>query len=117
MEQRLEKQTEEMTRAAKEMADAARELRRAVDRLAEIHARPTRGSALAELLGSGGLPEEEAAALAVEATHHVRGEMRREREAGEANEKRLPPPTPEEVREWERHREERRRREGYYQPR
>ena len=117
MEQRLEKQTEEMTRAAREMSEAARELRRAVDRLAEIHARPIKGSALDELLGSGGLPEEEAAALATEATHQVREEMRREREASGTNEERLPPPTADEVREWERRREERRLRDGYYKPR
>jgi hypothetical protein len=117
MEQRLEKQTEEMTRAAKEMSEAARELRRAVDRLAEIQVLSTRGSALDELLGSGGLPGEEAAALAAEATHRVREEIRREREASETDEERLPPPTPEEIREWECRREERRRREGYYGPR
>ena len=39
MEQRLEKQTEEITQAAREMAEAAKELRRAVDRLVGIHAR------------------------------------------------------------------------------
>lgn len=70
-----------------------------------------------ELLGSGGLPEEEAAPLATEATHQVREEMRREREASGTDEERLPPPTPDEVREWERPREECRRRDGYYKPR
>lgn len=115
MEQRPEKQAEEMTRAAREITEAVRELKRAVDRLADLYERP-KGSALMELLGSGGLPEEEANALALEVVHRVREEMQREREAGGAGEERLPPPTPEEIREWERRREERRRREGYYQP-
>ncbi len=114
MEQPIEKQTQEMTRAAREMAEAARELRRAVDRLAELHERPNRVSVLTELLGSGGLPEEEAARLAREAVHEVRARISRERETGE---EKLPLPTPEEIKEWERRREERRRREGYYQPR
>ena len=78
MEQRLEKQTEEMTRAAMEMSETARELSRAVDRLAGIRGRANKGSVIDELLGSGGLPEEEAAALADEATHRVREEMQRE---------------------------------------
>jgi hypothetical protein len=116
MEQRPEKQAEEMIRAAREITEAVRELKRAVDRLADLYERP-KGSTLMELLGSGGLPEEEANALALEVVHRVREEMRREREAGGADEERLPPPTPEEIREWERLREERRRREGYYQPR
>lgn len=107
MEQPIEKQ-------AREMTEAARELRRAVDRLAELHGRSDRASALTELLGSGGLPEEEADRLSREAVHEVRAEISREREAGE---EKLPPPAPEEIRAWERRREERRRREGYHQPR
>jgi seryl-tRNA(Sec) selenium transferase len=113
MEQRLERQTEEMTRAAREMTKAARELRRAVERLAELQARPVEGSALAELLGSGELPEEEFAALALRVTHDVREDVHREREAAEGK---LPTPSSEEIREWERRREERRGREGYHQP-
>lgn len=113
MEQRLERQAEQMTQAAREMTEAVRELRRVVDRLAEAQARPMEGSALAELLGSGGLSEEEAA-LALEATHDVRKEMRRERGADDGL---LPAPDPDEIREWERRREERRGREGYRRPR
>ncbi len=107
MEQRLEKQAEEMTRAAREMTEAAKELRRAVDRLAELR-RPS---------APGGLPEEEAGRLATEAVREVRAEIARERKSSGVDEKRLPPPTPEEIREWEQRREERRRREGYYRPR
>lgn len=103
MEQRLEKQTEEMARAAGEITEAVRELRASVERLAEL-----------QRLGvPGRLPEEEADRIATEAVREVRAEIAREREAGEAGEKRLPPPAPEEIREWEREREERRRREGY----
>lgn len=102
-----------MARAAREITEAVRELTRAVDRLAELQ-RP-KGSTLTELLGSGGLQEEEAARLAQEAVHEVRIEIAHEREA--AGEERLPSPSPEEIREWERRREERRQRESYYQPR
>jgi hypothetical protein len=98
MEQRLEKQTEEMTRAAKEITEAVKELRTAVERLAEIQ-RP------------GGFPEDEAVRLAQEGVREVREELRRERLG--LKEERRPAPTPEEIREWERLREERRRREGY----
>ena len=117
MERSVEKQAQEMTLAAREMTEAARELRRAVDRLAELHQRPNRASALIELLGSGGLPEEETERLAREAVHEVRAEISREREASETDEEKLPPLTTEEISEWERRREERRQREGYYQPR
>jgi len=114
LEQHLERQAEEMTRAAREMTEAAKALRRAVDRLAEVQPRPAQGEALAELLGSGGLSEEENAALALEATHDVRKDMSRERGAEEGT---LPTPSPEEIAEWEHRREERRRREGYRQAR
>jgi hypothetical protein len=117
MERSIEKQAQEMTRAAREMTQAARELRRAVDRLTELHQRPNRASALTELLGSGGLSEEEAERLVWEAVHEVRAEISRERELSETDEEKLPPPTLEETKEWERRREERRQREGYYQPR
>ena len=117
MERSIEKQAQEMTRAAREMTQAARELRRAVDRLAELHQLSSRASALTELLGSGGLSEEEADRLAREAVHKVRAEISHERESSETDEDKLPPPTSEEIREWERRREERRQREGYYQPR
>lgn len=117
MERPTEKQAQEMTRAAREMTEAARELRHAVDRLAKLHQLPNRTSTLTELLGSGRLPEEEAEQLAREAVHEVRAEISREREAGETDEEKLPPLTQEEIGEWERRREERRQREGYYQPR
>ena len=110
MERPVEKQAKEMTRAA-------RELRRAVDRLEELHKLPNRASALTDLLGSGGLPEEEADRLAREAVREVRDELFREREASETDQEKLPPPTSEEIKEWERRREERRQREGYYLPR
>lgn len=108
MERSIEKQAQEMTRAAREMTQAARELRRAVDRLAELHQLSSRASALTELLGSGGVSEEEADRLAREAVHKVRAEISHEREASETDEDKLPPPTSEEIREWERRREERR---------
>jgi hypothetical protein len=110
MERPIDKQAQEMTQAA-------RELRHAVDRLAELHQLSNRASALTELLGSGGLSEEEADQLAREAVHDVRAEISHERELSETDEEKLPPPTPEETKEWERRREERRQREGYYQPR
>ena len=115
MERSIEKQAQEMARAAREMTQAARELRRAVDRLTELHQRPNRTSALTDLLGSGGLSEEEAEQLVREAVHEVRAEISRERELSETDEEQLPPPTPEEIRE--RRREERCQREGYCQPR
>jgi hypothetical protein len=77
MERSMEKQAQEMTRAAREMTQAARELRRAVDRLTELHQRPNRASALTELLGFGGLSEEEAERLVREAVHEVRAEISR----------------------------------------
>ena len=102
MEQRLEKQTEEMTRAAKEVTEAVKELRATVERLAELQR-------------LGGLPEEEAVRLAQEGVREVRKELGRERELASPGleAERRPTPTPEEIREWERRREERRRREGH----
>ena len=105
MERSIEKQAQEMTRAAREMTQA------------ELHQRPNRTSALTDLLGSSGLSEEEAEQLVREAVHEVRAEISRERELSETDEEKLPPPTPEEIREWERRREVRRQHEGYCQPR
>ncbi len=85
--------------------------------MAELHKLPNRASALTDLLGSGGFPEEEADRLAREAVHEVRDEISGEREASETDEEKLPPPTSEEIKEWEHRREERPQREGYYQPR
>jgi hypothetical protein len=90
----MEKQTEEMSRAARDITDAVRELRVSVERLAELQ-KPS---------VPGGLPEEEANRVATEAVREVRAEISREREASEAGEERLPPPTSEEVRKWERKR-------------
>lgn len=95
----MEKQTEEMNRAAREITEAVRELRVSVEKLAEIQ----RSSI------SGGLPEE-ADRIATEAVREVRAEIAREREA--AGGEWLPPPTSEEVREWEQKREERCQREA-----
>jgi uncharacterized protein Yka (UPF0111/DUF47 family) len=80
MERLIDKQAQEMTRVAREMTEAARELRHAVDRLAELHQHPKRALALTQLLGSGGLSEEEADQLAREAVHDVPAEISRERE-------------------------------------
>lgn len=95
----MKKQTEEMSRAARDITEAVRELRVSVEKLAEFQRSGV----------SGGLPEEEADRVAMEAVREVRSEIAHEREA--AGEERLPPPTSEEVREWEQQREERRRRE------
>jgi hypothetical protein len=97
------------------MIEDAKALSRGTERLARVQPRPVEGAALVELPGSGGLSEEEEeGALASEATHDVRGDMRRERGAeGDS----LPAPSPEEIAEWEHRREERRRREGYRQTR
>jgi hypothetical protein len=102
MEQRLEKQTEQMTRAAKEVTEAVKELRTTIERLAELQR-------------LGGLPEAEAVRLSQEGVREVRKELGRERELASPGleAERRPKPTLEEVREWERRREERRRREGY----
>lgn len=100
MEQRLEKQTEKMARAAGEITEAVKELKASVERLAELQ-RP------------GEFPEDEAVRLAREGVREVREELRRERERLGLKEERRPAPTPEEIREWERRREERHRREDY----
>jgi hypothetical protein len=95
----MEKQTEEMSRAARDITEAVRELRVSVEKLAELQRSNV----------SGGLADEEADRVATEAVREVRAEIARERES--AGEERLPPPTSEEVREWEQKRKERRRRE------
>ncbi len=100
MEQRLEKQAEEMSRAAREITEAVGEFARAVDRFAELQR-------------TGGIPEEEAVRLAQEGVREVRKELEGELAPSGLEEERRPAPTPEAIREWERRREERRRREGY----
>jgi hypothetical protein len=118
-------QAEEMRRAADRFAEAARELSRSVDRLAEHEEAMAQvyrfwaslGEALHEEGGTlrvrpvvpyrVGLPEKEAASLAVEAVREVRRDLWRGREPE------APEPSPEEIEEWELHREERRRDTGY----
>lgn len=101
------KQTEEMSRAAREFTAAARELTAAVDRLSGLLERPESGhvpgEALRDAIGSGGLPEEEARELAARLVRRARkeGDVHREPEA--------PAPSSEEVRA---RREARRRREA-----
>lgn len=89
MEQRLEKQTEEMTRAPKEITEAVKELRTVVERLAGLQ-RP------------GGLSEKEAVRLAQEGVREVREELGRELASPGLEGERRPAPTPAEIREWER---------------
>ncbi len=99
-------QAQDVTRAAREFTEAARELTAAVDRLSRIlerqedHRRP--GEALLSLLGSGGLPEEEAKTLAHEAVQEVRAELWAGREPERE------PITTEEAEEWKRRRDARR---------
>lgn len=97
-EQRSNNQAEELSRAADRISEAVRELTRSVDRLALLAEGRWRGegSALFELLGAGGLSEEEAAALADEAVHQARRELARERRHEKA-----PAPSAEEIeRRW-----------------
>lgn len=100
------KQTREMIRAAREFTDAARELTAAVDRLNRTLERREQGyvpgEALSDVIGSGGLPEEEARELATRL-------VRRARKEGGVREPEVPAPSPEEVRA---RREARHRREA-----
>lgn len=91
IEQPMDKQTEEMSRAARDITEVVRELRVSVEKLAELQRSNV----------SGGLPEEEADRVATEAVREVRAKIAHERETSEAGEERLPPPTSKEVREWE----------------
>lgn len=100
-----ERQTQDMTRAAERFAEAARELTSAVDRLSSILERQEErkpGETLLSLLGSGGLPEEEANRLAHEVVHEVRAELWADRKPERG------PITPEEAEVWRRRRDERR---------
>lgn len=89
------KQTREMARAAREFTDAARELTAAMDRLSGLLQHRERGyvpgEALRDVIGSGGLPEEEARELATRL-------VRRARREGDVREPEAPAPSPEEVR-------------------
>lgn len=122
------KLVQQMNQAANRFTEAIRELSQSVDRLAEHEETMMRvyrfweelGEALREEGGAVrvlpvlpyrvGLPEKEAAALAIQTVREVRGDLWREREPE------APTPTPDEIEEWERAREARREREGY-QPR
>lgn len=95
-----QQQLEELNRTVARFEEAVRELTRAVDRLTRREG--PRDSALMDLLGSGGMEEEEAVKVALAAVHRARaGTPPPEPEA--------PAPGAEEVRE---RREERRRRES-----
>lgn len=116
-----EKANRDMARAAREISEAAREMSRAVDALrtnwkdyervlrmlleAGVELEKPEQARLSDRVLIAGLPEEVAAVVADEAVHRVRGEMARER----ADEPKAPPPTQEEVEDWERRRDERRR--------
>ena len=85
-------QAEEMVRAADRFAEAAERLSLSLDRFLEFQrhrgiefgwARGERfsGELILGLLGTGGLPDEEAGGLANDAVHQVRKELGREAEA------------------------------------
>ncbi len=108
------RQAEEMSRAADRFADAARELAATMDRFMEYQQQLWRQYERQPMVWEpeeyryrAKLTEEEAVALALEEVHAVREETAQDAEQGE----RLPPPNPNEVKEWERRREERRQRE------
>ncbi len=92
---------EEMTRAAREFAEAARELTAAVDRLSRVLENRD-GESLLSILGSGGMSEKEANKLADEVVHEVRAELWADRKPERG------PLTPEEAEEWKRRRDARR---------
>lgn len=120
------KQVEEMSKAADRFAEAAKELSSTLDRFLSFqersmerfeeyqrsmvgheprsHSYPDReqsGGALLGFLGAGGLSEDEAGVLADDLVHSVRKQF-----SMTINQ---PTPGPEEIRDWERRREERRR--------
>lgn len=116
-----EKLTREITRAAREMSRAAKEMSKAAEaaqrtwrdyervikalRDAGVEFEKVEHARVGPILIAG-LPEEEAAIIADESVHRVRKELARDR----ADEPKAPPPTPEEIKEWEQRRDERRRR-------
>lgn len=107
---RRRQEVEEFTRAADQFTEAAKELSSSLDRFVEyqqerdLREYRQRG----EESSHEGLPEKVAANIALEAVRETRKAMA----SGREKEQRFPPPTPEEVEEWERRREERRQREG-----
>jgi hypothetical protein len=110
----------EMVRAAEEISKAAEEVRRAfvhgmgdyvrlLDELQEVMALSESIRRHRSLLQSvPELPEEEVALIADKSVHRYRKSAAREW----ADQPKAPPPTAEEIREWERRREERRKREA-----
>lgn len=126
------RQEEEIARAADRFADAAKELTATLNRFLEFQelswkrfeayqhslSEPDRelslrdyrqrweqpGGVVLGFLGAGGLPEDEAGVLADDLVHRVRGEF--------LIAPNQPVPSPEEIRDWEHRREERRRLEG-----
>lgn len=107
---RRRQEVEEFTRAADQFTEAAKELSSSLNRFLEYQQERDDlweyGQRGEEPLHEG-LPEEVAANIAVEAVRETRKAMA----SGREKEQRFPPPTPEEVEEWERRREERRHRE------
>lgn len=105
---RRRQEVEEFTRAAAQFTEAAKELSSSLDRFVEYQQeRDLREYRLRdEEPPHEGLPEEVAAKVAVEAVRETRKMMA----SGREKEQRFPPPTPEEVEEWERRREDRRQR-------
>jgi hypothetical protein len=118
-----EKLSREMIRAAREMSRAAEEMSKAAEaarltwRDCERAFRALRNAGVElEKVGHAkmgpikvaGLPEEEAAIIADESVHRIRNDLAHDK----ANEPKAPPPTSEEIKEWERRRDERRRREA-----
>jgi hypothetical protein len=118
-----EKLSREVTRAAREMSRAAEEISKAAAAEAAQLTWRDYERAFKALRNAGmefekvvharlgpiqvtGLPEEEAAIIADESVHRVRKELARDR----ADKPKAPPPTPEEIKEWEQRRDERRQR-------
>lgn len=108
--------SEELSRAARQMADAARKLSLSVDRLAELEARAERtyqrflGNIERLVEGGGGQPsfsEQDAVFFAVRSVHEVREDLWAGREAE------APAPDSEDIEHWEMTRSEHRDRAGY----
>lgn len=111
-----------MARAARDMSRAARDMSQAADALrtwrdyerilkalrdAGVEPEKIAQARLGDRILIRGLPEEVAAVIADESVHRVRKELARER-----TDEPKAPPTPEEVEDWERRRDERRRSEA-----
>lgn len=112
-------QAEEMSRAVDKFTEAVREFTWSINRLSEHEEQLAwNASAIREAFerslfelerrSSGGLSDEVAGKIADESVHRVRKELARE----PADQAKAPPPTPEEVEDWQKRRQERRRREA-----